>query len=147
MLVGTLILFFCTLTLMYWFRYTCQLILRTRGQKDYSEVVAEANGLSFLENRRRLQSETRDALDTIQRSLHRDYELVCCLLRHSSGGRENRTFQQILLRVDYLILRTLYCFARLGSGRLARYALLEMANVVGYLAHSMGERAALLTRA
>lgn len=148
MLVGTLILFVLTLTAMYWFRYTCLVILRTQTAKDYSRIVAEANGLTFLENGRRIERESRDTLDHIQRSLHRDYELLCSLLRHTTtAGRGSNTFQRLLLRADYFVLRTIYPIARVGSNSLTRYALIEMSSVVRYLAHCMGERAAVFYRA
>lgn len=148
MLVGTLILFVLTLMAMYWFRYTCLLILRTQAAKDYSRVVAEANGLTFLENRRKLEREGRDALDHIQQALHRDYELVCSLLSHTAASsRGSNSFQRLVLRVDYLVMRSIYPVARMGSRSLARYALMEMASVVSYLAHCMGERAAAFYRA
>jgi len=148
LLVGTLILFVLTLIAMYWFRYTCQLIMRTQTAKDYSRVVAEANGLTFLENRRRIDRESSDTLDHIQKSLHRDYELLCSLLRHTTtAGCGSNTFQRLLLRADYMVFRSIYPVARVSSGSLARYALIEMTSVVRYLAHCMGERAAVFYRA
>jgi hypothetical protein len=148
LLVGTLILFVLTLIAMYWFRYTCLVILRTQTAKDYSKVVAEANGLTFLETRGKLEREGRDTLDNIQQSLHRDYELVCSLLQHTSApGSGSSAFQRVLLRFDYFVMRSLYPVARVGSRSLARYALIEMASVVSYLAHCMGERGAAFYRA
>lgn len=148
MFVGTLILFALTPVVMYSLHCMCLGILRTQTAKDYSRIVAEANGLTFLESRRRLEREGREALDNIQQSLHRDYELLCNLLRHTTAfGSGSSSFQRVLLRVDYLVLRSLYLVARVGSRSLARYALIEMARVVSFLAHCMGERAAAFYRA
>ncbi len=137
-----------TLIAIYWFRYTCLVILRRQAVKDYSRVVAEANGLTFLESRNKIEREGYDTLDSIQRSLHRDYELVCSLLRHTAVcGRGANTFQRLVLRADYYLFRSIYPVARVSSGTLARYALIEMASVVSYLAHCMGERATAPSRA
>lgn len=138
---------FATLA-MYWFRYTCALILSNRTAKDYAQAVAEANGLSFPEASALLRAGNRATLDELHATLQRDYEFLCCLLRHSTSyGIARNRYQQVILRADYLMLSTVFPIIRAGSADLAGEALLEMAGVVSYLAHSMGERSAILARA
>jgi hypothetical protein len=124
------------------------LILTSRTARSYAREVAAANGLSFPDARKRLESHDRETQDALRTALHRDYRLLCCLLRHSTGfGLTQNRFEHLLLRADYVLLRSLFPLVRVGSTQLARKALLEMASVVSYLAHAMGERSAVAARA
>jgi hypothetical protein len=146
-LTGTLILFVGTLSGLYWLRYICHAITRTTYPKDFATAVADANGLQFPESLRKLQSESWETLDSIERSLLRDYRLVCSLLEHTTAfSRQDRIFQVTLLRADYLLMRIVYRLARVTSAPLARLMLGEMAQIVRALAHSMGERTAASSR-
>ena len=49
MLVSVLIIAVSTVMFLYWFRYTCELILSTRSATSYVAGVAQANGLNWVE--------------------------------------------------------------------------------------------------
>lgn len=133
---------------LYWFRYTCLLILSTRRVRNYTRVVAEANGLNFLQTRTDLATVDSGGLDQLHQSLDRDYELITYLLRHAgSYNAGGQTFEQFLLRLDYQLMRLWYRLVRSASNSLARRALFEMSSVVGHLANAMGERSAVSFRA
>ena len=140
---STLILIASAILFVYWFRYTCLLILSTRTARDYSRAVVEANGLSFQSVRNQLD-ETPDhveAMDQVRASLDRDYQLVTYLLEHAVGCRpEGQEFEEWMLRLNYRIMRFAYSGVRRLSGAAARRVLLEMTSVINYLANAMGER-------
>lgn len=138
-IVVSLILF------VYWFRYTCLLILSAQNSRNYAPQVANANQLSFIEVRSELmQDAPLSPLEKLQRSLDRDYRVLTYLLRHAAtynvtGGR---SIEERILMLDYQIMRGWYWLTRGFSASMARRALLEQASVVNHLANAMGERVA-----
>ena len=147
---STLILVISVLLFVYWFRYTCLLILSTRTARDYSRAVVEANGLTFGEMRNELVGSPAGAvlLDRVQCALDRDYRLVTYLLEHATAFRpEGQDFEEWMLRLDYRIMNVLYRFVRRVSEPVARRALLEMTSVLDHLANAMGERLHVSARA
>jgi hypothetical protein len=126
----------------YWFRYTCVLILRTRNAHDYAQQVAEVNRLSFVRAHEQLAliQSRPDAYESLHKSLDRDYRVISYLLRHTAtqGG----SLDEHMLRVDYQIMRACYYLAKPFSRSSARQALLERASIISHLANAMGERVA-----
>jgi hypothetical protein len=142
MIVSIVIIAISLTLFVYWFRYTCLLILSARTTKDYAPHVASANQLRFLEIREKLlSSPTPEDLDTLNASLQRDYQLLTYLMKYAAGrqrsahGLENR-----ILMIDYHIMIFWYAIVRRVSSTQARQALLEMSSIVQYLANAMGER-------
>src|SRR5690242_21902222 len=75
------------LLFVYWFRYTCLLILSAKTTRDYAGEVATANQLSFLEVQAELREGAASAdLDRLHASLERDYAVVSYLLKHAAGA-------------------------------------------------------------
>jgi len=133
---------------LYWFRYTCLILLNTRKARNYERVVAEANGLAFVEARAQLARSENLGLAEIRQSLDRDYRVVTYLLRHAATySPAEQSFKHLMLRLDYQLMSMWFYFARLISSHLAKRALLEMATVVSHLANAMGERTAIASRA
>jgi hypothetical protein len=147
---STCILILSVVLFVYWLRYVCLLILSSRGSRDYSRNVAEANGLAFLETRSALEASALEqaAFEALQRSLDRDYRLVTYLLRHAAG-RETQDvhLHHWVLRLNYRLLSLWYSVVHRLSHSLARRALIDMSSVVSQLANAMGEQCALTVRA
>jgi hypothetical protein len=137
-IVVSLILF------VYWFRYTCLLILSAQSSRNYAPQVASANQLSFLEIRSELMQDTlASPLEKLHSSLNRDYRVLTYLLQHAATYNVNgRSIEERILMLDYQIMRVWYWVTRPLSASLARRALLEQASVVNHLANAMGERVA-----
>ena len=134
---------------LYWFRYTCLLILNTRARKDYSGLIAALNQLSFLEAKDLLNENGEPpqlALDSLQRSLDREYKLLVYLLRHGTPTADGQSFEHGMLRLDFQMMRIWYAVVHRLSPQQARNALLEMASILGHFANAMGERSALAAR-
>jgi hypothetical protein len=142
LLISFLIIAISVLLFLYWFRYTCILILSTRTSRDYARQVAAANQLSFLEARRVLSDDTANApLAEVRRSLERDYQLLTYLLNHGGAGfQASKSIETRILVIDNWVMCIWYGIVqKLSPGR-ARDALLEMSSIINHLANSMGEQ-------
>jgi hypothetical protein len=128
----------------YWFRYTCLLILSAKTAKDYARDFAAANQLTFVEARTRLTTDApARVLDDVHSMLERDYRLVVYLLQHAANYQDStEPFENWMLRFDFRLMGLSYRMARSFSGSMARKTLLEMAGIVNHMANSMGQRVA-----
>jgi hypothetical protein len=127
---------------LYWFRYTCLLILSAKTSRDYAREVAESNGLGFVNVQKQLPSLMGSKnLDPLQVSLQRDYEVVSGLMRHASDLKVSGfPLEDVMLRVDFFVMRSWYAAARSLAPKQAAVAVGEMCQIVSYFANTMGER-------
>src|SRR5687767_4255201 len=110
MIASIAIIVLSVLLFVYWFRYTCLLILSAKTTRDYAGQVAQANELQFLAIQDRLQSsESHGSLDPLQHALNRDYRFITYLLRHASGFQLNGdALENRMLMIDYQIMKLFY---------------------------------------
>jgi hypothetical protein len=127
--------------LLYWLRYSCLLIVRSYQEDSLASEVAQANGLRFLDVRARLGTAEPCPLEALYRSLEDDRRMLSFLLDHSAGPAIPG-FERALLALDYAVMRMWYRAVRVLSAAQARSAILEMSEVLGCFAQSMGRRAA-----
>ncbi len=147
MLASILIITISLVLFVYWFRYTCFLILSSDSSRNYASQIASANHLSFPDTQLALSGSGVDqgistrALDSLHRSLDRDFQLLSYLLTHvATYQTASPFFQNRLLAIDYFLITVWYRVVRGTSDRLARVALLEMSFIVEHLAHTMGKQ-------
>lgn len=141
MIASVFILLVSLVLLLYWFRYTCLLLLRDHPASQHADCMARANRLTFPNVQSALTAGVDEgALDALYRSLDNDYRIVLYLLRHSR--LDIPALERRLLVTDYRIMRCWYALVRGRSESHARQALLEMSHVLGYFSQKMGERAA-----
>jgi hypothetical protein len=141
MLVNLVIIACSLLLLVYWFRYTCLLILNTKS------AVREASEFPYP---RRFSVETAldggansRAMGDIGELLARDYRLLTYLLRHTAGLEVGGlTLEHRLLMLDFRLMQLWYGLARLLFPQQARTALKEMSEIVAYFGSAVGERTA-----
>ncbi|MGH9630439.1 MAG: hypothetical protein ACRD7E_19175, partial [Bryobacteraceae bacterium] len=77
MIASIFIIVVSLLLFLYWFRYTCVLILNMKSGKNYAAQVATANQLSFIETRNLLSGGSEsEPLDRLHGMLDRDYAVV-----------------------------------------------------------------------
>ena len=143
MAISIIIIVLSTALFVYWFRYTCVLILRTRDARDYAQHVAEVNHLTFLTAQQQLADaqDKKESFDKLHESLDRDYRVVSYLLRHA-GTQSGQSIEELMLRLDYQIMRTCYYVSRPFSVSARRF-LVERASIISHLANAMGERVAI----
>lgn len=122
---------------MYWFAYTCRLILSTKSPRDHTAHVAAANGLTFLDAQHSLtEGSTGTVLATIHQSLEHDYARVRQLL---DSGHSATIVEQHFMMIDYRIMRVWYQWMHRVSPSHAQNALREMTLIVSCLASMLGE--------
>ena len=148
MIASILIIIFSAVLFVYWFRYTCLLILSTKTAKDYTSLVASANQLQLLETQETLRMGVEPArLDGILSSLENDYRVLTSLLRHAAelqiGGYN---IEQRMLMIDFACMKHWYGVCRRFSESQAHQSLDEMSNIVAHFANAMGERGAVVGR-
>jgi hypothetical protein len=127
MLASLLIIAASLVMLLYWFRYTCLLLLH---QSQETASSTSENGLSHLHLK---ESDP----DPLQRALDRDYVVLAYLLRHAASLSLNPV-EQHLLTTDYRFLRLWYRLIRPLSPAQARKALDEMSLIVCFLDRRIG---------
>ena len=141
MVSSVLIILVSAVLLAYWFRYTCLLILNTKGAKDYSAEVAAANELFFPGVAGRLSQ--GEELGSLNAMLSRDYRLLNYLLRHTTSyDAGGLTIEQRLLSLDFQLMRVWYGITSRFAHSQARRAIEEMSQIVANFANAMGERSA-----
>ncbi|PWU07797.1 MAG: hypothetical protein C5B51_09060 [Terriglobia bacterium] len=118
--------------LVYWFRYSCLLLLRTKTEQS---LTVPGSHFSFLDMRRRLHTEAN--VEPLLRSLERDYQVLTYLLRHSRSFG-SQSLEDRLLILDYKCMQLWYRVTRTVAPQQARRAASEMAGVLACLAHKMG---------
>ena len=128
----------------YWIRYTCQLILSAKSARDYTQDVAAANDLRFLQVQQQLaQVRERIELDTLQSKLENDYRLLTYLLVHGPAFHANGDrMEQFMLMLNFRLLKAYYALFCRISVSTGKRVLHEMTQVIGYFANRMGERSA-----
>jgi len=129
--------------LIYWFRYSCMLLLRNHAERN---AVLWAEGQRFNFGEVQQQLDTALALDKLHSSLDRDYRIISYLLQHAAK-LELESFEERLLVFDYRMMQMWYRATRTAAPEQAREALREMASILGVLAANIGERAGLQTEA
>jgi hypothetical protein len=138
MLGSVLIILFSAALLIYWFRYTCILLVRDyASQPELARAVAHSS-FSFADVRERLQSSAD--LDPLHAALARDYQVLTYLVRHASG-LAIESFEERMLIWDYRMMQLWYSVTKTAAPEQAREALSEMASVLGILAGRIGQRA------
>jgi hypothetical protein len=133
MLSITLIIFFSVVLFVYWFRYSCLLILENRASAAGIQTGQATQTRLSLKG----ESCALEQLDQLHRDLGKDYRVVCFLLRCSAESGVD-PIERRMLMLDYWIMWVWYSLARRMALPQARKALEEMSNIVSYFAHSVG---------
>ena len=126
MLASLLIISVSLALLIYWFRYTCLLLLQAGESHEFADSMARANRLAFPQVQKALGAKPDEtALDALYRQLENDHRIILYLLRHSAG-LELPPVEQTMLILNYRVMRLWYRFSRRSSLDRARQALEEM---------------------
>jgi hypothetical protein len=143
MVASILIIVFSVALFIYWFRYTCLLILSARTARDYTRQVADANQLGFLDVQSQLATVADLSFDSVHRSLARDYKLITYLLSHAGNlDSEDNGLEQLMLRIDFKLMSVWSALSSRVAPAQARNALVEMSDIISHFANTMGERQA-----
>src|SRR5258706_1048607 len=136
MIAGILILAFSVILLVYWFRYSCVLLLRSAAERADLPIADERFSIGFVLERVRTEMQ----LDPLERALDRDYHMLTYLLKHAAD-LELASMENRMLILDYRFMRLWYRVTRTIAPNQARKALIEMASVLGAVAGQAGQQA------
>jgi hypothetical protein len=141
MFASTLIIVLSSGLLLYWFRYSCALLL-----ENSAETLASADRITFRfgEIQDRLRTETQ--LAPLHALLQRDYQVLTYLVQNASG-LGLASFEERMLVWDYKLMSFWYSFTQTAAPEQARQALREMTSVLTVLAGRIGERAGVRSQA
>ena len=128
----------------YWFRYSCVLILQSNWSEELAQVVAVQNGLCFGSVEESLaRADTAQSMDRVKDLLDGDLARVLGLLSNCPGVQETgQSLECRMLMLDYRLMKAWFAVTRSTAGPKAQGALREMALVVGYLAGECGDHLA-----
>jgi hypothetical protein len=144
MIASFLIIGFSFVLLVYWFRYSCILVLRAHAERVVPASAVSDIRFCFAEVQASLK--TAPELDPLHLALQRDREILVYLLQHAAGLSLD-SFEDRLLVLDYKVMQWWYGLTRLAAPQQARRALYEMASILNVLAQKMGEQAGVQTEA
>jgi hypothetical protein len=135
MIASILILMFSAVLLVYWFRYSCVLLLKNAAERAEAPLADERFSIGYVLERVR----TEKHLDTLERALDRDYHMLTYLLKHAAD-LELASIENRLLILDYRLMRLWYRITRTIAPEQSRKALTEMASVLGAVARQAGHQ-------
>lgn len=138
MIASIVVILFSAALLLYWFRYTCILLIRNAAEEVRATSAAVQSNFSFGDVQSRLG--TASELDPLHSALQRDYQVLTYLVQHASG-LELANFEERLLVWDFRVMKLWYSVTRAAAPEQAREALGEMASVLSILAGRVGQRA------
>jgi len=126
---------------LYFFRYTC-LLLINKGNQEYAMAVASTIRLSFPQVKEALAAQTHTAsLDHLHQSLQKDYQLLMDVLGQATGSSES--IERRILDIDYKVMQSWYKMTRTSKNLAqAKMALSEMSSILNYFAAEIAESAA-----
>ena len=133
MIASILIIAFSIVMFVYWFRYSCVLLLRGAAEQA-GLSAAQDNRFSVAQVMERLKTEQE--LDPLQRSLDRDYHVLKYLIEHAAD-LELVSIENRLLILDYKLMHCWFNLTRTLAPVHARKALTEMASVLVVLVRKM----------
>jgi hypothetical protein len=135
MFASILILTFSAVLLVYWFRYSCVLLLRNAAERAQQPLTDERFSIRLVLEKVR----TEQHLDTLERALDRDYHMLTYLLKHAAD-LELASIENRVLILDYRLMRLWYRVTRTIAPEQARKALAEMASALGVVARQTGQQ-------
>jgi hypothetical protein len=142
MIASILIIVFAFVLLIYWFRYTCILMLKERPEYLDTVEAVQVNGYKIVQ--RDLNTEPR--LEKLHLALKRDFELLNYIVEHASG-MELSSLEHRLLLLDYRLMQWQYRLTKSLFPGCARRALGEMASVTDVLARRVASRSSVRSQA
>ena len=142
MIAGILIIAICLVLFVYWFRYSCLLLLRTTTEQVGASALDERFRVSSVMERLKSNVE----LDPLEGELERDFSILAYLIEHTADI-ELASIESRLLILDYKLMRAWSRLTRTMAPEQSRKAMAEMASVLGVLVRKMSEQSGIQAEA
>ena len=135
MIAGILIIAFSVVLFVYWFRYSCLLLLRNAAERSTTAIEDERFNVARVIEGLKSQGE----LNSLERALERDYHVLTYLIEHATD-LELASIENHILLLDYKLMRIWSHLTRTAAPKQSRRALTEMASILGVLVCKMAEQ-------
>lgn len=144
MITGVVIIILSLAMFVYWFRYSCLLILESDWNEEQANVMAVQSGLAFGAIKESLAcAGSAEELDRVKDLLDRDLEIVLSLLSSQPEFRNSGlSLESRMLMLEYQFVKAWFAVTRSIAGPSAQQALRKMAHVVSYIAGECGDHLA-----
>lgn len=144
MVTSVVIIILSLAMFVYWFRYSCVLILESNWNEEQAQVLALQNELSFGSLEESLaRAGTAEDMDRVKDLLDRDLDLVISLLTKCPVVQETgHSLECRMLMLDYQLNKAWYGVTRTIAGPRAHHALRNMGAIVSYMAGECGDHLA-----
>jgi hypothetical protein len=127
---------------LYWFRYSCLLILESRLNEEEAQARGGNDSPQNIDahwDRQLAQASSLSDLQQVRHALDQDLRLIQNLVhRHNGEQTTAPSLESRLLLINYRLLQLSVAFSQLFSVPKALSALREMSRIVGYLAAESG---------
>lgn len=142
MLTNIVIILCSAILLIYWFRYSCLVILNTKASCGRAEDSVGPLWATLAMGRRRVEAVAMPGqLDELSSTLDRDYRLLTYLLKHTAGlEMGGLTIEQRMLMLDFRLMQLWYRLSRTLFPPQSRKALAEMSDIVACFTDAVLER-------
>lgn len=142
MLTNIVIILSSLVLLIYWFRYSCLVILNTKASCGRADDSVGPLWAALALGRRRVEAvATPGQLDELSSALDRDYRLLTYLLKHTAGLEiGGLTIEQRMLMLDFRLMQLWYRLSRTVFPPQSRKALAEMSDIVACFADALLDR-------
>jgi len=134
MIASVLIIVCSAVLLVYWFRYSCLLLLRNAAPAETPFADERFSIGMVLDN-----AGTEKNLTELERALDRDYKLLSYLLKHAAD-LELASIENRMLILDYKLMRVWFRVTRIMAPAQSRKALVEMATALSAVARQAGQQ-------
>jgi hypothetical protein len=135
MIASALIIVCSAVLLVYWFRYSCLLLLRNASAQTEGVSSDERFHIGMVLDR----AGTETDLTVLERALNRDYQLLSYLLKHAAD-LELASIENRMLILDYKVMRLCFRLTRIVAPPHSRKALVEMATALSAVARQAGQQ-------
>ncbi|MBI2688086.1 MAG: hypothetical protein HYX27_17390 [Acidobacteria bacterium] len=144
MVTSVVIIILSLAMFVYWFRYSCVLILESNWNEEHAHEFALQNELSFGSVEESLaRAGSAEDMDRVKDLLDRDLDLVMSLLSKCPVVQTTgHSLECRMLMLDYRLMKAWYGATRTIAGPRAQHALREMGLIVGYIAGECGDHLA-----
>jgi len=134
MIASILIIVCSAVLLVYWFRYSCLLLLRNAAPAE-TPFLDERFSIGMVLD----SAGTEKNLTDLERALDRDYQLLSYLLKHAAD-LELASIENRMLILDYKLMRVWFRVTRIVAPAQSRKALVEMATALSAVARQAGQQ-------
>ena len=135
MIAGILIIAFSLILFVYWFRYSCLLLLRNTADLSATQATDERFNVGRVIEGLKAHGE----LDPLEHALDRDYHVLTYFMAHAAD-LELASIENRILLLDYKVMRVWSHLTRTLAPEQSRRALSEMASILGVLVRQVGEQ-------